>query len=86
MIPGRLSQATEKAISQGILSHCMIPGRLSQATEKAISEGILSHCMIPDRLSQATEKATGLGILKVGSCPNDNNFVEILYGPFLCSI
>ena len=40
MIPGRLSQATEKAISEGILSHCMVPGRLSQATEKAISEGI----------------------------------------------
>ena len=25
-------------------------------------------------------------ILKVGSCPNDDNFVQILFCPFLCSI
>ena len=24
--------------------------------------------------------------LKVGSCPNDDNSVQILFGPFLCSI
>ena len=65
MVPGRLSQAPEKAISEGILSHCMIPGRLSQATEKAIIEGILSHCMVPGRLSQATEKAISEGILSI---------------------
>ena len=25
-------------------------------------------------------------ILKVGSCPNDDNFVQIFFYPFLCSI
>ena len=28
----------------------------------------------------------GIGNLKVGSCPNDDNSVQIFFCPFLCSI